>query len=580
MADHDPRRDHDSQHPPAPEGGPMSGGTSSGGTSSGGTSGGGPDEQGQEHPPLSRRERHGPVRPVLALAALLPLAAAIGVIVTAPTPEPTQVTHAQSQSQPGASTLQCPGPLEVPDQLLVETADQDLSVTPPSATVGLSSVALEQDSSVLFGRVSGSETLQDENGEVRAPSLATEAADGSALSEDTASADLGVGIQIIPEVDGASVVRAATSEGGRPVTDSVQSTATTSGDYRSLALTRCGAPRTDATFLGISTATGDSSTLVLRNPTTRPATASVQVWTEDGPAAMKGRSQIVVAPGAEEQVLLESVVGGHDAVGVRASVLGAPLSMHVQTTERDGLTPGGAEMLTPLPAAAVEQTMPGVDVAGTAPQLVLANPQGTDTTASVEVSGPDGVLDAASLEDVEIAAGAVVPLPLEGLADGSYSVTVRSADPVHAVTRSSATGADLPGDTLGAPVDFTIVSPASALVSAGVLALPAEGGAGSLTLTAAEASGVTIVPLAADGSAGKPLEVEVAKGASVTVPDSSLRIDGARPSALSVVPDVPGAVHAGWMQREGDGAGGLLLSALPVTTAQQTTDPLTIRVQD
>ena len=254
--------------------------------------------------------------------------------------------------------------------------------------------------------------------------------------------------------------------------------------------------------------------------------------------------------------------------------------MHVQTTERDGLTPGGAEILTPLSGAAVEQTMPGVDVAGTAPQLVLANPQGTDTTASVEVSGPDGVLDAASLEDVEIAAGAVVSLPLDGLQDGTYSVSVRSPEPVHAVTRSSATGADLPGDTLGAPVDFTVVAPAPALVSAGVLALPAEGGAGSLTLTASEASGAAIVPLAADGSAGKPVEVDIAEGASVTVAADSLTIDGASPSALSVVPDVPGAVRAGWMQRESDGAGGLLLSSLPVTTAQQTSDPFTIRVQD
>ena len=89
-------------------------------------------------------------------------------------------------------------------------------------------------------------------------------------STDTASADLGVGTQIVPKVDESSVVRAATSEGGRAVTDSVQSTATTSGDYRSLALTRCGAPMTDATFLGISTATGDSSTSRAAQPDRAP----------------------------------------------------------------------------------------------------------------------------------------------------------------------------------------------------------------------------------------------------------------------------------------------------------------------
>src|SRR5699024_5622914 len=127
--------------------------------------------------------------------------------------------------------------------------------------------------------------------------------------------------------------------------------------------------------LGVSTATGDSSVLVLRNPTRRPATASVQIWTGDGPAPMEGRSQVTVAPGDEERVLLESVAGGHDAIGVRASVLGAPLSMHVQTTQREGLTPGGAEILSPLPSASVEQVLPGLEVTGKAPTVVLANPR-------------------------------------------------------------------------------------------------------------------------------------------------------------------------------------------------------------
>ena len=279
-------------------------------------------------------------------------------------------------------------------------------------------------------------------------------------------------------------------------------------------------------------------------------------------------------------MLLESVAGGHEAVGVRASVLGAPLSMHIQTTERDGLTPGGAEILDPLPGAGVEQLMPGVNVLGTEPELVLTNPQGSDTTASVAVSGADGPIAAAGLEDVEVPAGTVVRVPLTGLKDGSYTVSVTAADPVLAVTRSSALGAELSGDTLGTPVDFTLVSSAPALGTSGVLALPAEGAAGGLTLTAETAGSVSIVPLAADGSAGTPVEVDLAADASVWVSSRALAVDGAPASGLTVVPEVPGAVRASWMQRESDGADGVLLSSLPVLSAQQSGETLTVRVQD
>jgi Family of unknown function (DUF5719) len=523
--------------------------------------------------------RRGPARPLLALASLIPLAAAVGAVVMAPAPEETAFARAEAQAQPGTASLWCPGPVEVPDEALEGASDAELAITPPSTAVGLGTVALEPASSLLFGTVSGSETLQESDGSFRAPDITTKDPDGAVLEDTTTSADLGVGVQTLPEAETAPTVHAAASDGGRPVVDAVQSTATTSGDFRSLSLTRCAEPTTDASFLGVSTATGDSSVLVLRNPTDRPATASVQVWTEDGPAAMEGRSQVVVPPGGEEKVLLESVAGGHESVGVRTTVLGAPLSMHVQTTERDGLTPGGAEIAQPLAEESDDQVMPGVDVAGTPPVLVIANPQGSDTTAAVEVLGSEGPVDAAALEDLEVPAGAVVSVPLDGLPDGSYSVSLRSEDPVLAVTRSTVPGAELSGATVGTPVDFSLVSPAPALETSGVLALPAEGAAGYLTLTATSDTGVSVIPIAADGSAGSPVALEATEGTPLTVPAADLEVDGAAPSGVTVVPDVPGTVHAGWTQRESDGAGGTLVSSLPVPNARLGEESTTVRLR-
>ena len=505
-----------------------------------------------------------PARLLLGVAAIVPLLLAAGALAVAPDREPAAAEHVATTASPGPRSLACHGPLQVPDEALQTGGDAALAVTPPTPSVSLRSVAAEPASSVLFGEVSGSSTRQDAEGAVPAPAITAADAEGEELPGDAASTDLGIAVQTLRDVRTAPRVTAQTSEGGRPVADAVQGTWTASGDFRSLSLSRCAEPTTEASFLGVSTQTGDSSVLVLSNPSDRPATASVQLRTADGPAAMEGRSQVVVAPGDEERVLLESVVPGEDAVGVDVSVLGAPLSLHVQTTERDGLTPGGAEILDPLPAPAQELVMPGVDVAGTAPTLVLSNPSGSTVTADVEVLGADGAASGASPAQIEVPAGAVVPTAVEGLADGTYAVQVSADGPLDAVTRSARTGKDLPGDTVGAPVDFTLVAPAPALGTHAVSALPGQGATGALTLTADEDTEARVIPIGADGAAGEPIAVDLAAGATSTLTHEQLRLGGEGAAALSIVPEVPGAVHASWTQRQSDGAGGVLLFSLPV----------------
>src|SRR5690625_189198 len=368
--------------------------------------------------------RSGAARPLLGLACLIPLAAAVALVSLTPPSETAAVTRGEASSRPGSAQMWCPGPVQPPDPLLEEGPDEDLAVTPPHPAVDIATVAFEPESSLLFGAVSGAATLQEDDGSIRAPQITAEGSDGSALPGESAAQDLGVSVRADAQVQDAPLLSAATSQGIRPVADAVQSTATGSGDYRSLAVSRCVRPTTEASSRVISTATGTRSALGLRNPPSRPAPASVQLWTEEGPASMAGRSQVVLGPGEEERILLESVAGGHEALGVEVSVLGAPLAMHVQSTERDGLTPGGAEILTPLSPASERQVMPAVDVAAVPPTLVLANPHGATTSARVEVSGPDGPVEAAGREDVEIAGGAVTTLTLDGIPDGNYSVEI------------------------------------------------------------------------------------------------------------------------------------------------------------
>lgn len=554
MADHDQLRDHDHE------------------------AGRPPDRGIEDRDQEPSAGRSGVARPLLGLACLVPLAAAVALVSLTPPSETVSVTRGEASSRPGSVQMWCPGPVQPPDPLLEEGPDEDLSVTPPHPAVDVGTVAFEPESSLLFGAVSGAETLQEDDGSIRAPQITAEGSDGSALPGESAAQDLGVSVRTDAQVQDAPLLSAASSQDLRPVADAVQSTATGSGDYRSLAVSRCARPTTEASFLGISTTTGNSSALVLRNPSSQPATASVQLWTEEGPAAMAGRSQVVVGPGEEERILLESVAGGHEALGVEVSVLGAPLAMHVQSTERDGLTPGGAEILTPQSPASAQQVMPAVDVAGVAPTLVLANPHGASTSARVVVSGPDGPVEAATREDVEIPGGAVTTLTLDGVPDGNYSVIVEAEGEVLATTRTSTTGTELPGDTLGAPVDFTLAAAAAPIEASAVTALPATGAHGYLVLAALADTAVTIIPIGADGAAGEPVEVDVSAGTSTPVLGSELALGDASPAALAIVPEEPGAVHASWMQRQDDDAGDILLSALPVPAGAATADAVTVRL--
>ncbi|MGY5765936.1 DUF5719 family protein [Brachybacterium sp. DNPG3] len=519
--------------------------------------------------PRGPRDRPRALQPLLAIAALLPLAAVVGILVTGPEAPSAPVQRASVTSEAGTSTAVCEGPLDVPEDVVAtsQSADAALAVELPLDRIGISAVAVERDSSLLFGTVSVSETRRGEDGGARVPGIVALDAAGEDMEGTAGSGDVGFGMLTLRNRTEGPVLESTASDGSRPVADAVQSTVTRTGDYRSLVVARCGTPVTEASFLGVSTTTGSSAELVLRNASTRPATASIQVMTTDGAASMAGRSQVVVAAGEEQTVLLESIVPGEDVIGVDVTVLGAPLAMHLQTTERDGLTPGGAEILSPLGAASDEIVLPGVETAGSPAVVTLQNPGRTDATASIRVADEDGEIAEAALDGIEVPAESVVQVPLDGLADGVRTVLVDADEDLRAVARSERTGADLEGETIGSPVDFTLVTPAAPIGTSAVSALPAGGAFGSLSLYSDTATAVTVIPLAADGTAGEPVEVQVAEGAQASLADTALKIGDAWASSLVIVPDEAGAVSATWTQRVSDGAGGVLLSSIPVESA-------------
>lgn len=516
---------------------------------------------------------------LLTVVAGVPLLVVGGFAMVSPSQVPSTVERPAVTASAGPATRYCPGPLAVAEESLAAGGDAELAVVPPSETIGMQTVGLEPHSSLLFGRVSGSETALDEDGNIQAPTITTSDSAGEPVEVPVGAADVGASVQTISSISGSTSTQIAAAGDASTVIDAVQHTVTDTGDYRSLSVSRCVAAVSDATFLGASTEVGNSAVLRLKNVSQQPATAAVQVWSEDGPAQMQGRSQVVVAPGSEEQILLESVVAGAQSVGARVVTIGAPLVMTMQATERSGLTPEGAEIQTALPAASTSQVIPALHVATSRPtEVILLNTSGTSATASIAVKGPDGEVSAPGLDAIELPAGQVVRVALPTLPLANYSATVTSSQPMVAVARSSVDGQASEGTTTVVPQDFALASSSPALTSGTVLALPSLGPQGRLLMQGTDDSTVTLIPLGSDGAAGTPRQIAVSADSLTTVDGGSFAGTNGPAAAVAIVPSTPGAVHATWIQREGAAQSGAMVSAVTVTPAAAEEQALAVRM--
>ncbi len=503
------------------------------------------------------------LRPLLGIATLVPVILAGAAVALQESPRTEVLEPTTTQARPGAAAMYCPGPITVPEGSVAAKSDGEFAQTPPSTTAAIGTISVEPGSSLLHGRTTGSETMQDaKDGSAQAPTIRTLGAQDQVLSEQAAKKNLGAAVQQIPQAPSPTQVTSASFDGGTPVLDVTQATATTTGDHRALSTTRCTSPVTSADFLGASTQKGHSAILSLHNPTSRPATASVQVWSEKGAAAMEGRSRVVVAPGATEHVLLESIVPGAASLGVHLDVLGSPLVPTLQQTSRDGLTPGGAEILSSMAPPSTDLTIPAIHVTEGAPRLVLLNPAAEPVQVKAQVRGPQGPVQVPGTEAIEVPAGSVTAVPLPGLTPANYAVHLSAPSPVSAVVRFDVAGKDLPGDTVGVPVDTAVAAPAPLLTQGAVLAIPPGRSDGRLVLTASEAATAQIIPLRADGSAGSAVPVEIPAGSAVTRSQRALAI-GPDTVGLMVVPSA-GELSASWVQLQSDGAGANLVSVLTV----------------
>lgn len=485
--------------------------------------------------PARDRARRGGLR---ALSGLLVVGVAAGALAGA-----ARAGTAPSRALPAgevavaatAVTLQCPGPVLLPQRTARGDAAFDPSPVPPDVSV---------DAVTVAGRGAGALAVLPLGGDVALRDLA---AGGGAVHLGAVGAPL--------------VVRGQPAEVA-PVVAATGVSVVTAGDARGLAAASCRAPAGDDWFVGGSTAVGATATLVLTNPGLTAAQVELELFGPNGPVETT-TTQHVVAPGSTKQVDLGGAAADQAALVVHATVTGGLVSAHLQDTAVRGFTPAGTDLVVPGAAPARRQVVSGVVTPGSsvgspdAPVLRLLAPGDTGTTARVTLLGPDGPVELPGAERVELAAGEVADVPLGGLPAGDHTVVVDADEPVVAGAVVSSTGT--PGELDDEPRTERAWSPATALGTHGTVALPrgararvVVGAVGRAADARGEARAVLRV-LGRDGRVLSEHRVRVDAGTTGGWDVADLSPDAA---AVELAPDggtdLAWAVALTWPQEDGD----------------------------
>lgn len=518
----------------------------------------------------------------LGALALLPLAAVVFAASVVPAKEFTPTELASERATPTDTTLTCPGPLAAADvaREAAGTSDADLQASEAAESVGYRALSLEPDSNLLYGRTGVSETQVTESGEAKRPLvLALSTADGSPMSG-TATAGEGDFSLLSDELLGQNLsVTSSSYDGAQPIMDVTQASVIEGGDFRSFALSRCVSLGVERTFVGLSTARGDTSTIILTNPSDRAARASLTVFTDEGVAARTAASEVVIAPGQSERVLVGALAEGKDDVAVRVSVDGSALAVHAEVTRREGLSPRGSEVIAPQ-ASGLRHVIPGVRIeGGRQARVSILSDSATPATARVRAIGADGSSAGSEVTAENIASGATSSVETAGLGDGTYTLVVEADVPVAATASSIVVGADIEGATVSAPEDFASYVPAPAILNSSVLALAEGGEGGQLALHAERPASVEIVGVRADGTLTEPLVRELTEGGGALISARDLGVAPADLAGLVVVPDAPGIVSGAWTQVIAAGDSGPVISSVGLANNNVAAAGMDVRVR-
>ncbi len=271
-------------------------------------------------------------------------------------------------------------------------------------------------------------------------------APASAVEASRARGSVNAGAQVIANPgDGAGALSLAAASESQSVSN---------GEFFGFAASACGEPSAESWLVAGSTDVGRTSLVLLTNPTHVTANVSITIYGESGVVATPGSNGIAVPARSQKAVAVAGLAPNVVAPVVRVSSRGGLVFATVQQSIVRGLKPGGIEMATPSAAPATTQTIPGVVFAqspsaapsdsgstndDSEPVVRLMSTGDRESVATVTVASEDpaGPTHAFTVVNRPWASS---DIPLSGVGDGTYTVTVSADTPVVAAARATTVG--------------------------------------------------------------------------------------------------------------------------------------------
>ncbi|WP_308468157.1 DUF5719 family protein [Rathayibacter soli] len=428
--------------------------------------------------PSKRAFAHGSVRAVAGLVGIGVAAAAVIAATWLPLPSVTAAIPSQTVTPvPADQQRTCPGPL-------LELAADSTDATASSA----------------FG--SPASVFDASPGEAQTSSLKT--------PDDHLGGHFGA-----PKVVSVS---AKPGESAAPLIAGAQSQTAVQEDLAGFAAAGCGDASRSSWLVAGASDLGQTSLVLLSNPTAVQASVNLSVYAESGEIQAPGAQGILVDAGSQRVIALAGIAPNVKAPVVHVESTGGSVVATLQQSVVRGLTPGGVELAAPTSAPAKHQVISGLVIAGlaaqagavdgyadTMPALRVLVPGGKPATVRVGITPEKGTAGGTSTQ-ATLQPKTAQELPLDNLVNGSFTVTVDADQPVVVAARVSTSGPAgndfawyaasdaLVGDTMiavapgpGATVHLTNPTTTDATVS-----LHSTAGASEQTVTVAANSAVAV----------------------------------------------------------------------------------------
>lgn len=222
---------------------------------------------------------------------------------------------------------------------------------------------------------------------------------------------------------------------------------------KGLTASACSEASADSWIVAGSTDVGNTSVLVLANPSAVAATVDLSLFGENGRIDAAGSTGIVVPPSTVRAIPLAGLAPDVQQPVVRVAARGGEITASLQSSTISGLTPIGVESTSAGTTPATEVVIPGFTIASPSevaagddgagnpgsPSLRILAPGDADATVTVRVANEDPSGSGTSTSIV-VPAGRTTEVPLDGLSEGSYTVQLSSDQPVVVAARSTSTG--------------------------------------------------------------------------------------------------------------------------------------------